>query len=176
MNCPNCGAPLDAGAKFCNACGTSITQENTTQEQTSTYNNTPFFTPENNQGAAAKPVYIQSRNIATCIILSIVTCGIYGIIWFISMVNDINEVSENNGPSGGVVFLLSLVTCSIYLWYWMYKTGNDLNTAKKMRGVSEDSSSSVLYLILAVVGLSIVSYALIQNELNKLAEDFGQTK
>ena len=54
MNCPNCGAPLDAGAKFCNACGTSITQENTTQEQTSTYNNTPFFTPENNQGAAAK--------------------------------------------------------------------------------------------------------------------------
>ena len=92
------------------------------------------------------------------------------------MVNDINEVSENNGPSGGVVFLLSLVTCSIYLWYWMYKTGNDLNTAKKMRGVSEDSSSSVLYLILAVVGLSIVSYALIQNELNKLAEDFGQTK
>ena len=58
----------------------------------------------------------------------------------------------------------------------MYKTGNDLNTAKKMRGVAEDSSASVLYLILAVVGLSIVSYALIQNELNKLVEDFGQTK
>lgn len=26
---------------------------------------------------------IQQRNIAVCIILSIVTCGIYGIYWFI---------------------------------------------------------------------------------------------
>ena len=176
MNCPNCGAPIDPNAKFCNACGTPIAQENTTQGQTSTYNNTPFFTPENGQGGPVKPVNIQSRNIAVCIILSVITCGIYGIIWFISMVNDINDVSENNGPSGGVVFLLSLVTCSIYLWYWMYKAGNDLNTAKKMRGLPEDSSASVLYLILSVVGLAIVSYALIQNELNKLAEDFGQTR
>lgn len=176
MNCPNCGAPLDPNTKFCNACGTPIAQENTTQGQTSTYNNTPFFTPGNGQGGPAKPVYIQSRNIATCVILSIVTCGIYGIIWFISMVDDVNQVSENNGSSGGVVFLLSLVTCSIYMWYWMYKTGSDLNTAKKMRGVPEDSSASVLYLILSVVGLSIVSYALIQNELNKLAENFGQTR
>lgn len=173
MNCPYCGAPVDPGAKFCNACGSPLAQENS-QGQTSSYNNTPFFTPDAGQNTSAKPVHIRSRNIATCIILSIVTCGIYGIYWFICMVNDVNEVSENNGTSGGVVFLLSIVTCGIYMLYWMYKTGGDINAAQNMRGIRGDSSSGVIYLILTLVGLGIVSYALIQNELNKLVEEFGQ--
>ena len=33
----------------------------------------------------------------------------------------------------------------------------------------QSSNSGVLYLILSILGLSIVSYALIQNELNNLA-------
>ena len=173
MNCPYCGAPVDPGAKFRNACGSPLAQENS-QGQTSSYNNTPFFTPNTDQNTSAKPVYIRSRNIATCIILSIVTCGIYGIYWFICMVNDVNEVSENNGTSGGVVFLLSIVTCGIYMLYWMYKTGGDINAAQNMRGIRGDSSSGVIYLILTLVGLGIVSYALIRNELNKLVEEFGQ--
>lgn len=172
MYCPNCGAPVEPNTKFCKACGTPIAQESP-QGQTSSYNNTPFFTPETNS-KAGKPVHIQSRNIAICIILSIVTCGIYGIYWLICLVNDVNEVSENNGSSGGIVFLLSLVTCNIYLLYWMYKAGNDINAAQKMRGISGDSSSGVVYLILCFVGLGIVAYALIQNELNKLVEEFGQ--
>ena len=173
MNCPYCGAPIDPNAKFCNACGAPIAQE-TPQGQTSSYNNTPFFTPEINNSGSEKPVYIQSRNIATCIILFIVTCGIYGIYWLICLVNDVNEVSENNGSSGGIVFLLSLVTCNIYLLYWMYKTGGDINAAQNMRGIRGDSSSGLIYLILTLVGLGIISYALIQNELNKLVEEFGQ--
>lgn len=57
---------------------------------------------------------IQKRNIAVCIILSIVTCGIYGIYWFICLNNDTNTASNTFGTSGGVAFLLTLVTCGIY--------------------------------------------------------------
>ena len=58
---------------------------------------------------------IQQRNIAVCIILSIVTCGIYGIYWFIVLSNDTNTVSNaENATSGGVAFVLSLITCNIY--------------------------------------------------------------
>ena len=60
---------------------------------------------------------IQQRNIAVCIILSIVTCGIYGIYWFIVLSNDTNTVSNaENATSGGVAFVLSLipVTFTVY--------------------------------------------------------------
>ena len=60
---------------------------------------------------------IQQRNIAVCIILSIVTCGIYGIYWFIVLSNDTNTVSNaENATSGGVAFVLSLITCTFTVY------------------------------------------------------------
>ena len=56
----------------------------------------------------------------------------------------------------------------------MYKAGENINAAKKMRGMDCDSNSGIVYLILSIVGLAIVAYALIQSELNKLAEEFGE--
>ena len=33
---------------------------------------------------------VEQRNVALCVILTIVTCGIYGIYWLICLVNDLN--------------------------------------------------------------------------------------
>ncbi len=113
---------------------------------------------------------IQERNIVTCIILSIVTCGIYGIYWEICIVNDLNIAADTpNDTSGGMVFLLTLITCGIYGIYWMYKAGGKVQEAQAKRGLPSDSNSSILYLILTLFGLGIVAYCLIQNELNKMA-------
>ena len=113
---------------------------------------------------------IQSRSIALCIILSIVTCGIYGIYWLIVLVNDLNIATEEpNETSGGMVFLFSLITCSIYEIYWMYKAGNRLDDLKVRLGRQRESRG-IVYLLLSIFGLSIVAFALIQNELNKIAE------
>ena len=111
---------------------------------------------------------IQKRNIAVCIILSIVTCGIYGIYWFICLNNDTNTASNTFGTSGGVAFLLTLVTCGIYGIYWAYKQGEKMDVAKRNRGISS-SNSGILYLILSLFGFSIIAWALMQNELNQLA-------
>ena len=111
---------------------------------------------------------VQQRNIAVCIILSIVTCGIYGLYWFICLTDDTNNVSGQQGTSGGMALVLVLVTCGIYSWYWMYKQGDKLDDAKAARGMAA-GNSGILYLILAIFGFGIVSYALMQNELNKLA-------
>ena len=114
---------------------------------------------------------IQQRNIAVCIILSIVTCGIYGIYWFIVLSNDTNTVSNaENATSGGVAFVLSLITCNIYGLYWAYKQGEKIDKAKIDRGIPS-SNSGVIYLILCFVGLGIVAEALMQNEIpDSLAE------
>ena len=45
---------------------------------------------------------IQQKNIALCIILSIVTCGIYGLIWFVKLTDETNMLAppSPDGPGG----------------------------------------------------------------------------
>lgn len=114
-------------------------------------------------------VMIERRNIAVCIVLTLVTCGIYGIYWIVCLTNDVNTVSGDvNGTSGGMVVLLTIVTCGICGIYWAYKQGEKLDFTKNNRGIPS-SNSGVLYLILQIFGFGIIAYALMQNELNKLA-------
>lgn len=104
----------------------------------------------------------EEKSIVLCIVLSIVTCGIYGIIWFINLTDDVKAKSNDETlKSGGTSFLLTLVTCGIYGYIWAYKMGKAL---LKVNG----KDNSVLYLVLQIFGLAIVNYALIQNELNEL--------
>lgn len=113
---------------------------------------------------------IQPRNVAVCIILSIVTCGIYALYWLIKLNDEANALAEVQAPtSGGLVIVLTIVTCGIYGLYWNYKQGERIDVAKTARGIPS-SNSGILYLILSVVGLSIISYALMQNEINQLVQ------
>lgn len=170
--CSKCGASVNEGTKFCTSCGAPI--EGAAQAQQATQQNyqrnyqQPF---SSNSGYVQNaPVSFAQRSIAVAIILSIVTCGIYTIYWYIKLVDELNEAAGNvGGTSGGVVFLLTIVTCGIYGLYWFYKAGELINTAKQNRGIPADSSSSILYLILGLLGFGIINYALIQNELNKFA-------
>ena len=111
---------------------------------------------------------VQQRSIALAIILTIVTCGIYGIYWYIVMTNEIGRLSGDPDFSGLKHFLLSLVTCGIWTLVWAYQAGKHLNEAQRQRGMM-DSDNSVLYLVLCLFGFSIVTYALAQHEVNKMA-------
>lgn len=111
---------------------------------------------------------IQQRNIAVCIILSIVTCGIYGLYWLVCLTNDTNTAAgTTDGTSGGMVLLLTIVTCNIYSLYWGYKQGEKIDIAKQKKGMPS-SDSNVLYLLLCLF-VPVVAWALMQNELNNLA-------
>ena len=110
---------------------------------------------------------VEERNIAMCIILSLVTCGIYGLYWFVCLTEDTNAAANEEGTSGVMALVFTLITCGLYGLYWAYKCGEKLDKAKTDRGMSA-SNGGVLYLILYIFG-GIIAYALIQNELNKLA-------
>ena len=115
---------------------------------------------------------VQQRNLAVSILLTIVTCGIYGIYWFIVLSNDVGKVNNNPKISGGTALLLTIVTCGIYGYYWNYKLGKEMYSANQKNGM-EASDNSIIYLILSLFGLQIVSWCMIQNELNKIAEKNG---
>lgn len=111
----------------------------------------------------------EQRSIPVCILLSIVTCGLYGLYWLASMANDINAASgHKDDTSGGMVALFSIVTCGIYGIYWVYKAGQKIDEARKARSLPEQNNGLV-YLLLSLFGLAIIAWALIQNELNKMA-------
>lgn len=165
--CPNCGAACEDHVMFCSKCGTQLAGGNPTQGSTSgnsqytyTTNNTynvNYNAPVGNSNG------IVPRNIAVAVILSIVTCGIYGIYWMIKLNDEVNQLSgEPGATSGAMVFVLSLVTCSIYSWYWLYKMGERCDRIK-----GSNSSSGIVYLILGIFGLGIVAYCLMQDTINK---------
>ena len=142
--CTKCGYEMDETAVACPKCGAQTGVKITS-----------------NAG-------IINRNIVTCILLSIVTCGIYSIVWFIYLTDDSKRLHEDGTASGGTAFLFTLITCGIYGIYWSYMIGKRMYEAGKEHGIAI-SDNSVLYLILDLFGLGIVNYCLIQNDLNKFA-------
>lgn len=111
---------------------------------------------------------VERREIATAIILSVITCGIYGIYWFIKLNDEINYLSgDTTDTTGGMAFLFSLITCGIYQIYWMFKMGDRLDTVVANKGMPAQSRG-ILYLVLALFGFGIVSYALMQDTVNKV--------
>ena len=106
-----------------------------------------------------------------CIILSIVTFGIYGLYWLYSLANDINTLTHQERPSGFKVLVLTIITLGFYELYWLYKAGERINDFQTYQGEMVDSYRALVYLILGIFGLNIVARALIQNDLNKYAYD-----
>ena len=147
--CPNCGNAVAEEAVICVKCGVSLKTKKTAEKNTCCVDG------------------IQPKSIVKAIILSLVTCGIYGVYWFITLTDDMNKASGRvNDTSGGMAFLFSLITCGIYGFYWAYKLGE-----KRDIVAGENGSSSIIYLVLSLFGFGIVAYALAQDTLNKAIEN-----
>ena len=112
---------------------------------------------------------VKEKNLALCIILAIVTCGIYMYYWIVTLTDDTNEIAgEPEDTSGVIALVLTIVTCGIYGLYWAYKRGEKIDKAHQLNGQAA-SNGGVLYLILYIFG-GIIALALIQNEVNKFAQ------
>ncbi|REK71860.1 DUF4234 domain-containing protein [Paenibacillus paeoniae] len=111
---------------------------------------------------------VQQRNIAVAIILSIVTCGIYGIYWFIVMTNEVGYLSGDHSFTGGKHFLLTLVTCGIWGIVWAYQVAKQVEEAQRQRGLRM-SDNALIYVVLSIFGFGIITYALVQSDVNQMA-------
>ncbi len=150
--CSKCGKEMQEGATFCAECGNN--NGSTVNVNVNVNNQAPM---------------IAKRDVALAIVFTLITCGIYGIYWFVVMTDESNRVSGDNTTSGGMALLLTIVTCGIYGIYWNYKMGKKMYEAGQKYGKSI-SDNSVVYLILSFFGLGIVNYCLMQSDLNKFSE------
>lgn len=169
MFCKNCGTEINDQAAFCPSCGAKVGDQPQAQAQPQgqqpPYQQAPYQqAPYQQPPVVPGPQGPTERNIGIAILLSIITCGIYAIYWFITLTNEVNaKYGDPNATSGGVAFLLTLVTCGIYGYFWAYKLGEKVDAIKG----NPAGNSNILYLVFEIFGLNIVTLALAQDSINK---------
>ncbi len=108
-------------------------------------------------------------DIATGIILSLVTCGFYNIYWNYRQFQAMNALLGREEYNFWLWLGLSLVTCGLFHIYYEYKMGSDLYEYMKQHGHEPNPNLVAIGVVLACLGLSILADAVYQHELNKLA-------
>ena len=124
------------------------------------------------------------RSLLMYILLTIVTCGIYGLYFLYALARDVNDMCdhEDGHHTAGLLkyFLLTLVTCGIYSFYWNYKLGNRLQSNCNERyglNIQENGTSVLLWMLLGtfVCGIfSLIGMNIIINNTNALAAAFNE--
>ena len=109
---------------------------------------------------------INKRSIAEVIVLTLVTCGIYGLYWIYAFSTDIKTYLDDETINPGLELLLTIVTCGIYGIYWFYKFGKLICTCQEKAGLQIEDNS-IVYVVLAVIQpLAVVNIGLMQNAIN----------
>ncbi len=109
---------------------------------------------------------INKRRIGVCILLSIVTLGIYGIFWLYLLVKNVRAINEDK--SDCVAEMLCLIFVPFYLLYWYITRGNIIKQKLAELDVRTESNQ-LACLFLGFFGLHIVAFAIIQNDFNTLS-------
>lgn len=161
LYCLKCGVRNGSGKSFCPSCGNAVAEEADICLKCG------VMLKKKAQETLGSTYGIKKRSVALAIILSLVTCGVYWIYWFVVLTNEMNKASgKENETSGGVALLLSFVTCGIYDIYWFYKM------CQKRAIIENRKPSKGLWVFLAIIGfripfISMVLYGLLQSSLNR---------
>ncbi len=108
-----------------------------------------------------------TRNPINVILLSIVTCGIYSIVWLFAISKEINEASGQKVVDPVIYFLLGIL-CFPLIFVGMFKIDEALFALNTQRGLPANKNF-VMWLVLSLVGVGtfIMMYQ-VQEQLNKL--------
>jgi cytochrome bd-type quinol oxidase subunit 2 len=106
---------------------------------------------------------IKNRNIVTCILLTLITCGIYGIYWIVMMTKEAVSVKD---PADSAILEIVLMLLLPFVGFFL--TEKKFAEGCAARGIAHEDRS-ILYLILGILGFGIVNYCLMQNDLNNIA-------
>ena len=104
------------------------------------------------------------RSVVAVILLTLVTFGIYGLVWMIKTKNEMNSLGAQI-PSGWLLVIGMVLFPLAIWWYWKYAGGVELVT----RGRQSQVIAFILMLLLGIIGMAII-----QAEFNKYDGTAGQ--
>ena len=186
--CTNCGQQNDDAARSCTNCGQAFGGQ---------AGSTPFTTatpgagtqqPAGGPGGWASPSYGdpshgmqpaagagrpglyavgEKRDPIMVLVLSFVTCGVYGLYEIYKVSSELRAALGRQDINPTLDIVLGLVTCGLYFIYLAYRYPQLILELQDRTGQPRNDISLVS-IILAICGLSVVSIFMIQTELNKV--------
>lgn len=108
---------------------------------------------------------LKQRNLAVVILLCLVTCGIYPLIWCFSTMKALDE----EGGASNMPYIVQFILLFFYIGYIVFALNADsnLNAIRTKKGL-EPKDSKVLYLILGII-CPVALIAIVQNDINQIA-------
>jgi Domain of unknown function (DUF4234)/zinc-ribbon domain len=186
--CTNCGHQNDDAARSCVNCGKAFGGQAGTSPFTTDAGTQPPQQPSGGPGSWATPTYGdpsygmqqqagggrpglyaigQNRDPIMVLLLSFVTCGIYAFYEIYKVSSELRDALGREDVNPSLDLVLGIVTCGLYFIYLAYRYPQlILEMQDRVRQPRNDIS--LVSIILAVCGLSVVSIFMIQTELNKV--------
>lgn len=170
MFCSKCGNHIPDNATFCPSCGQPVAQNVNAQQAFNDFSKKvdddvnaaiKDFTNQNtNKGYQ---VLSTNRSLISYILLSFITCGIYGFYFIYKLAQDVNIACADDGsrtPGLATYIILSFITCGFYSFYWEYKIGNRIaqNAPRYGLVVSENGTSILMWRIFGMLLCGIGSF------------------
>lgn len=100
------------------------------------------------------------RSLIAYILLTFITCGIYGWYFIYALARDVNAVCAGDGKStAGLIklILLNMITCGFYGIYWYYSLGNRLaeNAPRYGLNFQENGTTVLLWYLVGLLACGI---------------------
>lgn len=108
------------------------------------------------------------RSAITVLILSIITCGIYYFYWIYTVSKEAKQFMGRDDINPTTELILCIVTCSLYQIYWWYKYGKIVTVDMYEKAGLKSEDSSMILMLLSILGLGIVSALIMQDKLNAI--------
>lgn len=179
--CQQCGEALNDNVDFCTKCGQPVRASGTAAQVENDGSTTNVYI---NQTAAQPLTQLKTdRSLLKFILLSLITFGIYSIVWYSSVSTDINLIaSRYDGKKTMHFCLMSFVvapiTFGIGAFVWGHNISARIGNELSRRGIDYSFGASTYWLwnilgLLIVVGPFIYLYKLAK-AMNLLCEDFNK--
>jgi phosphotransferase system glucose/maltose/N-acetylglucosamine-specific IIC component len=110
----------------------------------------------------------KTRDPVMVIVLSIITCGIYGLYWFYTTMVDLNGTlgEERLNP---VLMLVVCIICTPVLYYVLYKIDQGLAEVSQKEGIYYKENFILWLLLVLLLGVGVfVAYYQITGTFNKI--------
>ena len=124
------------------------------------------------------------RSLVLYILLGFLTCGIYQLYVFYTIMRDINVACDGDGKHtpGLLEFILfGILTCGIYDFYWFYSVGNRLADNAPRYGLhfQENGTTLLLWMLIGSLLCFIGSYVgvyFLLNNVNAICSAYNQQR